>query len=112
MCRKTKRPKGRGKPRRAVAVQDAGTGSSLVKSGLLSQKLWAKVVNQVASAPSSKDDQSDSSFLHSGTYCGVGYSSIHVTSEYQHLRQDTNFQGPGTVLVKQDSRQTATTEAR
>lgn len=74
-----------------MAVQGDGTPFSSDKNGQLSQRSWAKVVDQVASAPLGREYESDSSFRDSRSYCRDCYSSNHVTSRWLHLKKDTQF---------------------
>lgn len=78
--RSTESPNGRGIPRPVMEVGDDGTSSLSDKKGSSPQKSWAQVVSQVALAPSSKEYESDASFIESGAYCRVCYRSNHVKS--------------------------------
>lgn len=86
-----KDPKGRGKARCATVVVNHGTPFSPSKNRLLSWKTWAQVMSKDASALSSKEYESDSSFADSRTYCRVCYSSYHKNLKSHHLKENFNF---------------------
>lgn len=61
-------PRGRGKLRGVVAIEDTGSPSSISRKGSPSSRSWAGVMSQVTSAPSSKEYEAAFSLLESSTY--------------------------------------------
>lgn len=57
-------------------------------------------MNQVASVPSNKKYESDSSFTDSGSYCQVCYSSTHKTSKCHHFKEDATSSRPETKITR------------
>lgn len=87
----TKDPNRSGKLLRVMAIDDTGTPSTSEKEAHSLEHTWAQVVSPIASASSSSADDSDLTFMVTGTYCRFWYSSNHVTSECRHLKQETQF---------------------
>lgn len=74
-----------------MAVEDSGTPSSSSKNGPPTSMSSAQLLEQVTSALSSNDYESDSSFTDDSTYYQAFYSSNHNTLKYRHLKEDTHF---------------------
>lgn len=86
-----KKTKSRGKKRRVLAVHDDGKPRLSSNNGSLRPSSWRHVVSQVTAEPSSRTYVSDSSFMDSGTYSLVWYSSNHITSKRGHQEKDSPF---------------------
>lgn len=48
-----------------------------------------RVLNHIASVPFTSSDESDPTFVDSGTYCRLSNSGSHVTSKLRHVKQIT-----------------------
>lgn len=82
---------GRDEQRRIVVIKYKDTPSSSSKNAPSTTNLWGQLVSQVDPLLPSKDYESDSSFMNTGTYYRASYSSDHVTSKCCQLKQGTHF---------------------
>lgn len=69
-----------------MVVKNTGTTSTFEKHALSPEITWARIVNQISSAPFTTGDDSDSTFMDNSTCCQACYSSHHVMSEFLHLK--------------------------
>lgn len=80
-----------GKVCRAIALKNTGTLSTSDKHEFSAEKIFAQVVNPNNSTLYTSHNDSDQTFIDSSAYCQVCYSSSHATSQYHHLKQNSQL---------------------
>lgn len=74
-----------------MTVQDRGSPFSSSNNDRSSEKAWAQKMKQVPAAASSKKYESRPPFIDSCTHCWACHSSIHSTSKYRNLNEDSHI---------------------